>query len=177
MMIEIDNLWDIDIKKITSMINTFWDIDDIIGVEKKIEELLDYFRIEPPKKKKELQKLYFKQWSAYQVLLKIAKIKPNLLKKFKKDIIWLARNPDININERFRNLIKLINLDIKNEKCIYLTLDDFNKIMKDRTQIQIDDIGKELGINSNEALDWVKQLIEEKRINAYIANNVVHLID
>ena len=175
-MIEIENLWDDSVKKIADLINKLHETHDTHGVQKEISQLIGFFKVEIPKKKKEEKKLYFIQWSAYQALLKIIKNNPEYLTNFKKDLIWLARNPNKNINERALDMIQRLNLDIENEKCLYLKLEDFEKIMENEDKLEINKIAERLEISFDEALDWIKQLIEEKKINAYISNEAINLI-
>ncbi|MHA1311224.1 MAG: PCI domain-containing protein [Candidatus Helarchaeota archaeon] len=175
-MIEIEDIWHNDVKKISDTINKLHQIHDFSGVIKEISKLIDFFKKEIPKKQKEEKKLYFKQWSSYQALLKIIKNNPKYLFEFKQDLVWLSRSQNQTIYERARELINKLNWKPEHEKCLYLTINDFNKIIKNKDEISINDIAEILEINFEEALDWVKQLIKEKQINAYIANNIVHII-
>ncbi|MHA1269523.1 MAG: hypothetical protein ACTSPY_07015 [Candidatus Helarchaeota archaeon] len=175
-MIEIEHVWHEEVKKITEMINTCHAIHDQQGVEKEISKLIGFFQMKIPKKKKEEKKLYFIQWSAHQVLIKIAKNHPDYLYNFKKEFTWLSRNPNKNIYERARELIDILDLKYDNKKCIYLQLDDFWKIMGDNDKLEISTFANHLELSIDEALDWLKQLIERKYINAYISNNAVHII-
>ena len=177
-MIQIETLWHKDIKKISQMINKLHEMHDKPGVGKEISNLLDYFKRDLPKKKKEEKKLYFLQWSAQQALIKIGKNNPEyLIYDHKKDLIWLSRNPNTNINERARELIDLLNLGIKNEKILYLQLKDFQDIIKKENKLEISRISELLEIDFQDALDWIKQLLEEKYITGYISSDIIHIND
>ncbi|MBD3229436.1 MAG: hypothetical protein GF329_14725 [Candidatus Lokiarchaeota archaeon] len=174
-MIEIKDLWAKDVKKISKLINKLHKMHDKVGVEKEVEKLIGFFYQPIPKKKKKEKELYFLQWSAYKTLLAIIKSNNEYVADFKKDLIRLSRNSNKNISERARDLIKKGNIKIGNEKCLYLQLSDFKELIIDKNKIDIKEISESLQINDDEALDWIKQLIEEKKIDAYISNERVHL--
>jgi hypothetical protein len=176
-MIEIEKIWHKEIKNIAKLINKFHEMHDHVGVEQEINKLLDFFKVQIPKKEKEIKKLYFLQWSSYQVLLKVIKKTPEYLGPFKKELIWLSRSTNKNIFERARDLFKKSGLKIENEKALYLKLEDLERIREEKDEIDIKEIAESLDININEALDWVKQLLDEERITGYISNDKLHLIN
>ncbi|TFF85795.1 MAG: hypothetical protein EU551_03260 [Promethearchaeota archaeon] len=176
-MIEIENVWHKEIKNIAKLINNFHEMHDNVGVEQEINKLLDYFKTEIPKKEKEVKKLYFLQWGSYQVLLKVIKKNPEYLEPFKKELMWLSRSTNKNIFERARELFKKSGIKTENEKAIYLKLEDLEQIRKDKDELDIKEIAESLEINFDEALDWIKQLLEEERIKGYISSDKLHFIE